>query len=436
MVKSRSNRLTVSKYARQLTFVAAGAVTLSLGSLGCSGSSSDTLNAALVTVQAQKPEIGPIAEKITADAMLSPLNEAVISAKVTAPIKKFYVQRGSSVRAGQLLATLDNEDLAAAALDSEGQYEAAQAEYDTETKALLPEQYQKAILDLKQATAQVKLNETIVASRQKLFDEGAIAGRDLDVAKAALVQARATYEAALSHLRGLQAVGRMEALKQAQGQLKAAKGRYQAAEAQLSFTQIKSPISGVVTDRPLFPGDMANAGTPLVTVMNTSVLIAKVHLAQMVAQRLKLGGKAQVQVPGVAAPVPATVSLISPALDPGSTTIEVWLRVENPQGHYKAGSPVRVIIIGRTVADAMQVPISALLTAEDGSKSVMVIGSDGEAHRRTVAVGINNGEDVQITNGLKADEMVITSGAYGLDNGTKVRIGSPDGSRDGSGEAN
>jgi HlyD family secretion protein len=73
-----------------------------------------------VTVQAAHPEQGPIAEHITADAVLAPLAQAAIEPKISAPVRKFYVQRGSRVKAGQLLATLENNDLAAAAMDNKG----------------------------------------------------------------------------------------------------------------------------------------------------------------------------------------------------------------------------------------------------------------------------------------------------------------------------
>src|SRR5258708_29115675 len=80
-----------------------------------------------VYVQAAHPEQQSISAQIAADAILAPLAQAAISPKVTAPVKKFYVQRGSHVHAGQLLATLENSDLAAAALDNKGTYTAAQA---------------------------------------------------------------------------------------------------------------------------------------------------------------------------------------------------------------------------------------------------------------------------------------------------------------------
>src|SRR5215472_14841558 len=293
---------------------------------------------AQVSVEAEKPEQGPIAEVIRADAVLTPVAQAAISPKITAPVQRFYVQRGSQVKAGQLLATLENRDLTAAALDNKGAYQAAQAAYAAQTKAQVPEDYQKAELDVAQAKATLELNQSIVNARKQLFAQGAIPGRDLDTASAQLVQSQAAYDTAAKHLQSLQNVSHEAALKQADGQLTSAEGKYKGAEAMVAYTEIRSPISGVVTDRPLFEGETAASGTTLITVMDTSVLIAKIHVAQIVAQRLKVGDEATLSAPGVVDPIPAKVSLISPALDPGSTTVEVWLRVDNRGGMYKVGT--------------------------------------------------------------------------------------------------
>jgi len=376
-----------------------------------------------VTVQAEHPEQGPIAEHITADAVLAPLAQAAIEPKVSAPVRKFYVQRGSRVKAGELLATLENNDLAAAAMDNKGSYLAAQAAYETATKAQVPEDTLKAESDVAKAKANLDLNLSIVNSRKQLFAEGAIPGRDLDTASAALVQAQAAYDAAAKHLESVRNVSREAALKSAQGQLTSAEGKYNGAEAAVNYSEIRSPIDGVVTDRPLFAGETAAAGAPLITVMETSALLAKTHIAQSLAQQMKVGDDAQVRVPGVADPVGAKVSLISPALDPGSTTVEVWLKIENKAGQLKVGTPVKADITGRSVEKAWKVPAAAILTALDGSKSVMVVGDDGAAHRKPVTLGIADSEDVQVTGGLAATDMVITGGAYGLDDGTKVKVG-------------
>jgi HlyD family secretion protein len=379
-----------------------------------------------VVVQAVHPSRGSIVEEITADAVLAPLAQVAIAPKVTAPVKKFFVQRGSHVKEGQLLAVLENRDLQAAALDNKGSYTAAQASFETATRATAPEDYTKAQLDLTQAKATLDLNQSIVNSRMQLLAQGAIPGRDLDTAKATLVQSQAAYDIAKQHLEAVQQVSRQAALESAQGQLASAKGKYLGAEAQLSYTEIRSSINGVVTDRPLFPGETAAAGTPVITVMDTSALIAKLHIGQIAAQQLSLGAAATVTVPGIPDPVAAKVSLISPALDPGSTTVEVWLRVENPKGMLKPGTSVRASITGRSATNAIVIPAIAVQTANDGvAKSVMVIAADGTAHKHPVTLGLQAADSVQVVEGLSTADNVITTGSYTLDDGTKVKIGPP-----------
>jgi HlyD family secretion protein len=384
----------------------------------------------VVYVQAAHPQQGSISQEIAGDALLTPLSQAAIQPKVSAPVKKFYVQRGSRVRAGQLLAVLENRDLAAAALDNKGAYTAAQASFETATKATVPEDLTKARLDLAQAKATLDLDQSIVNARKDLFRQGAIPGRDLDTAQATLVQAQATYDIARQHLESLEKVSNRAALQNAQGTLDSAKGKYLGAEAQLSYTEIRSPISGMVTDRPLFEGETATAGTALITVMDTSALVAKLHLAQTQAQQLKLGAPATLRIPGLDEPVAAKVSLVSPALDPGSTTVEVWLRVENSKNVLKAGTPVHATITGRTVQNALSVPASAVLTEQEGGgRYLMIIASDSTAHRKPVTLGVQNSERVQVLNGISAGDMVISTGDYGLEENTKVKIGTDPGDK-------
>ena len=131
------------------------------------------------------------------------------------------------MKAGELLVTLENADLAAAATDNKGSLEAAEAAYATATKAQVPEDTLKAESDLAQAKANLDLNKSIVKSRKQLFAEGAIPGRDLDTAQAALVQAQAAYDAAAKHLESVRSVSHEAALKAAQGQLDFGPGQVQ-----------------------------------------------------------------------------------------------------------------------------------------------------------------------------------------------------------------
>jgi len=220
----------------------------------------------------------------------------------------------------------------------------------------------------------------------------------------------------------LMATGKQQALKSAAGQLESAKGKYMGAEAQMSYSQIRSPIDGVVTDRPLYPGEMAAASTPIVTVMDISQVIAKAHIPQPEAALLKVGDKAIITVPGENGPVDARVTVVSPALDPNSTTVEIWVQAKNPDQRLKPGTSVQVSMLAQTIPDALVIPAAALLTGRDGTTSVMVVGADNRAHQKNVSVGIRQGDQVQITEGLQAGDRVVASGAYGLPDNTQVTV--------------
>ncbi len=378
----------------------------------------------VVVVQAEKPDLGVITESITADAILAPVAEAAILPRITAPIKHFYVQRGAHVKAGQLLATLENSDLAAAATDNAGSYDAAKGTYATATASTVPEEQTRARLEVTQTKATLDLDTAILKSRQQLLAQGAIPGRDVDTQQALVVKDQAAYEIAQQHLQSVLTTDTRASIEIAKGNLTSARGKLQGAEAQLSYTNIKSPISGVVTDRTLFAGETPAAGSPLITIMDTSTMIAKLHIAQEQARQLVLGAPASMLVPGIDDPVNATVSLISPALDVGSTTVEVWLKVPNRANQLKAGTPVHVTIKGRTIHDAMLIPTEAVQRSSEGSgKVVALITSEGKSLKVPVTTGVETKDSTQILSGLKAGDTVITGGGYGLDDGTKVKIG-------------
>ncbi len=396
---------------------------------GCKKSTpADTPDAAdsAVAVTAQHPTLGPIAEEVDVDAILAPLAQAALAPRISAPIRAEFVQRGAHVRKGQLLVTLESRDLQGSALDTQGGVASAQAAYTTATQATIPENVQKAQLDVDQTKANLEVANRTAEERKRLLREGAIAGRDTDTAVAAAVQAQAAYDTAVKHLGGVQNTTQRTDAQAAKGALASAQGRLAYADAQVSYANLRSPISGVVTDRPLFPGETASAGTSIITVMDTSALLAKLHIAQGTAAQLKVGSAAEVRVPGLDAPQPAAVAFLSPALDPGSTTVEVWLKLPNADGRYRVGAAVHAVIHGKTTANALQLPPGAILPADDGSTNVLVVGADGTAHKRAVNVGIRTPGEVQILSGLSVEDNVITEGGYGLDDGTKVKLGGAD----------
>jgi HlyD family secretion protein len=156
--------------------------------------------------------------------------------------------------------------------------------------------------------------------------------------------------------------------------------------------------------------------------METSALLVKAHVPQSALATVKRGDKADVFVSSLNRTVDGEITLISPALDPGSTTVEIWVLVKNPAGELRPGTAVRVSIAGRTVQKALLVPSQAIVTTKDGKKAVMLIDSGGVAHQTIVTTGIEDGGNTQIVKGLSPGGRVVTAGAYALDDGTHVKV--------------
>jgi HlyD family secretion protein len=379
----------------------------------------------VVSVETTPARREPIAQIVSAEAVVFPLEQAVLTPKITSTIGKFLVERGSLVHKGQLLAILENADLSAAAEQSKGEFEQAEAGYATTTGASLPQQIQKAELDAAAAKVAFDAQQNIYASRKELFQKGAIPRRDLESAQVALAQARTQSEVAQRQLDDLKRLGQQQALKSAGGQLAAARGKYLGARAQLSYSEIRSPIDGIITDRPLYPGELAAANQPLLTVMNMSRLIAKMHIAQSEASGLAVGHPAELKLPAPDAPVKGRVSLVSPALDPGSTTIEVWVEVSTPSPSLRPGMTVEVSMTAKTVADAIVVPASSIFKDAQQADYLLIAGADGRAHLKNVKIGVLGGGLAQILSGINPGEAVISSGGYALPDNTKIKIAPP-----------
>ena len=405
---------------RNFKFVAlaAGAVLLASMTAGCSKAEKE--KEPEVSVQTTPAEKKDISQIVTEEAVIFPLQQATVAPKITSTIKQFLVQRGTRVKKGQLLAVLENADLAAAAVSSQGEFQQAEAAYATSVGSSIPQQIQKAELDAASAKSAFDAQEKIYNSRKDLFQQGAIPRRELDTAEVALVAARSQNEQAQKQLADLQRLGKEQALKSAQGQKLSAEGKYLGAKAQLSYSEIRSPIDGVVTDRPLYVGDLATANQPLLTVMNVSKLIAKGHLPQSEAAQLKAGNAAEIKVPGVEEPIEGKVTLVSPALDPGSTTLEVWVEARKPNPALRPGITVQVEMTAKTDKDVVVVPVAAVFkNPEGGGDYVLLAGTDDKAHLKTVHVGIRNADSAEIVSGIKEGDPVITTGGYAVPDGTK-----------------
>lgn len=389
-------------------------------SVACSPASEATA-APSVAVQVTPVARAPIEQWIRTQAVLYPLQQAIITPKISAPVAHFYVQRGDHVHAGELLAQLENSDLKAANEDAQAQLQAAQANYQTAVAGAIPAALKKAQLDVTAAEQAQANAQTIYESRKQLFAQGALPQRTLDQAKVNLTDAQNATALAQQHLQALERGGHSAALREAAATLAGAKARAAAAAAQLSFSEIRSPMDGVVTDRPVYEGELATTSSPLMTIMNLAQVVARAHLPADQAALLRSGDKATLTGPA-GKTFAAKVTIVSAATDTGSTTVQVWAQAANTGDALRPGTTVAVAMLARTLPDALVIPASALLTDTSGATTVMVVGADHHAHARAVTVGVREPDTVQILKGLRAGEPVVSEGAYALADDTPVTV--------------
>ena len=398
-------------------------LTLAAVLAGCSKDAADSAKDAetVRTVQLADVKRDSMERGITVEGVLRALDQSAVTPKISAPVSKFLVARGDHVKAGQVVAILESKDLLAAVADAKGTMDQAAAAMRNTESAAVPDEVVKAQTDVLSAKEAMDAAKKVLESRQQLLEEGAIARRSVDDANVAYVTAKSAYDVAAKHLESHSNVARHEEVKSAIGTYDSAKGKYENAQAQLSYAQIYSPISGVVADRPVFPGEMAVPGMPLLTIMDISSVIARVNVPQTQTNYVHVGQTARI-VAADGTEATGAVTVVSPALDPQGTTVEVWVQAVNPGEKLRPGGTVRVTIKAEGVANAVVVPPAALLPSSEGGSAVFTVGSDMIAKEHRVTVGIRTADKAQILEGVEAGARVVVAGGLGLQDGAKGKL--------------
>ncbi len=379
-------------------------------------------DAAAAPVEVTPAEMKDLHVLVTAEAVLYPVNQATIVPKITAPVRQFLAQRGDHVKQGQLLAVLEDRDLRASAIESQQLYQQAEANLENTRSSQMPDDLTKAKSDLTAAQETLDAAQKVYDNRVGLFKEGAIAQKLVDDAKVSLVQAQSQLDTAKQHLASIQNAGQPAQLKSAEAQANAAKAHYESSAAQTSYSEVRSPISGIVADRGINLGDIAGNGTPLFTIVDISRVVARANIPMGQLARLHAGQAATIRT--ALGTWKGKVTVISPSADANTTTAQVWVEVPNTNESLRPGESVKIEIEAGDV-HAIAVPASAILASDEGGEKVMVALADGTAQERKVEVGIRDGDNVQVVSGLKAGENVITKGALGLDDKAKIEVAKP-----------
>lgn len=375
-------------------------------------------------VRVARAEAGEAVLYVTAPATVFARQEAVVAARVTAPVAELYVRKGDRVSAGQPLARLESRDLEAQRDEARAAVADAEASLAKLEAGTLPGDVERARGQLTSARAALEQAEKFYQRRKRLYEEGAIPQRDLLMSQTELEQARAAYQVAQNaHELLLRQTGQRD-IAIARSRLAAARARLALAEAQLSYATVRSPFAGAVTEQFVFAGDMAGPGVPMFRVADLAVVVARAQIPETDATGVARGQACAFEP----ADFPGTVwrgriTVVNQAVDPARRTVEAWCEVGAPEGPVRTGLFGSARIETGRMPQAVFVPTAAVQWEEDRRHGyVMTVGAGQRAARRAVETGPGEGGRVAVLKGLEPGARVIVEGGYGLPDGAEVKV--------------
>ena len=206
-----------------------------------------------------------------------------------------------------------------------------------------------------------------------------------------------------------------------QYEMEALEASYNMAKLELSYTEIRAPIDGVISERFIKIGNTVDVNTPAFQVTSLEPLVSYLHVPEREYRTLAAGQSATLEIdalPGTA--FAGEVARVSPVVDPSTGTFKLTIEVSDPTRRLKPGMFARIGIVSDMHADALQIPRSAIV--EDASAETVFIVNEDVVERRRVETGYSQEGRVEIVNGLADNEHFVVVGQTGLKDGSKVTV--------------
>ena len=369
---SSGNKLRNASIVAALLIIVGAVAGLVPRSLHRSALRAETRELAIQTVSVVSPAPGKTAAGLMLPAEAKALVEAPIYARTSGYLKRYLVDIGSQVKAGDLLAEIDTPEL---------NQELAQAR-----------------AQFVQADAALALAKTTDSRWAELLKTSSVSEQEAAEKKADLELKSATVEAAHANVR------RLEELQ--------------------SFERVTAPFAGTITTRGTDVGQLvaASSGNELFRLAQTGTLRVFVRVPQSIAHGMAPGQMAEMTIPEMPGRVfPAKVVRTSGAMSADSRTLLVELEVDNSRGEILAGTYVQVRLTEAKLDPTVTLPANTLLFRSEGPQ-VGLVGADGKVELRRVALGRDFGPTIEILEGIGATDRVILNPPDSLVGGTTVRV--------------
>ena len=393
------------KRTKSLIFPALLIFTVYISSCGGTGKAGASANAAPPTVAVARVQRGSIAHTLDVASEFRPFQEVDLHAKEAGYVKEIYVDVGSHVHSGQLLAVLEIPELQdeinrANAEVSRAQDEITRAQAD-ERRA--ESAYQVAHVSYTRIVEVVKERPDLIAQQE--VDDAA--GKDrqteaqVDTAKAALSSARQ--------------------------QLNVARAGLQKTQTLFGYAEIRAPFDGVVTKRYADKGTMLAAGTssekqatPLVQLSQNGKLRLTIPVPESAVSLIHIGSPATIHIPELKRDITGKVARFADVVNSETRTMDTEIDVLNPNFELVPGIYANVSLVLEEQPNALTVPVQAIVREGDIA-SAFVVNSAGQIEDRKVKVGLESATRFQILSGLQENELVIVGSRSQLHPGDKVQ---------------
>jgi RND family efflux transporter MFP subunit len=332
----------------------------------------ETRELAVQTVSVVSPAPGKATSGLALPAELKPLVEAPIYARTSGYLKRYLVDIGAHVKAGDLLAEIDTPEL---------NQELAQAR-----------------AQLVQAEAAQALSKTTAARWAELLKSASVSEQEAAEKQADLELKSATVEAARAN------VHRLEDMQ--------------------AFERVTAPFAGTITERTTDMGQLIVAGSnkELFHLAQTGTLRVYVRVPQAAARSVAPGQMAELTIPELPGQVfPAKVVRTSEAMSADSRTMLTELEVDNAKGELLAGTYAQARFKDAQVDPPLTLPSNTLLFRAEGPQ-VGVVGLNGKVELRSVTLGRDFGPTIEIISGVSPSDQVILNPSDSLVSGTTVRV--------------
>jgi len=354
-----------------------------------------------------KVEKGDLAKSVVATGKVEPITKVEVKSKASGIVKKLLVEYGDRVKKGQLLAQLDKIEIEAGVEQSRASLEAAQANLAS-SKA----DYERAKVDAEGPD---------VPLLKRSYDRALQMQKDGVVSMSALDDAEKEYKLAVNkqNVARAQMLVLQAKIAQAQAQVAQDAANLKQLEEQLNYTDIVSPIDGIILSRDVEMGDavspilvLGSGATLVMTLGDTSQVYVKGKVDESDIGRVYLGQPARIKVESFKDKTfKGVVTKISPmgVEKDNVTTFEVRVSIDNPGGELKAEMTANAEIILEEHKSVLQIPEGAIIYDKDRNASVEVPDPKGKDGKNKVAIniGISNGAKTEVLKGLKENDQVI-----------------------------